>query len=244
MVFGIFDYLKNKSENINYEILITTLFFIVIGFIYFFYRLRRFGHTLTETENADATYTNINNNNNRHENNNNQNNIRTVNIIVQLERNRYNFIIKLSDNIGQFVRQKIYPLTNNKDVYLFYQGQLLNQTQNFSFYEHRLSENVVIIGKIRENSNARNLNTNHYNDSVNERVQEQMRNDPQSVSFYTLITHGVIIVTLGFIIFSYKTFKEIFTTQTVRIIQILTIFWAFYFSNAVTKLIYYRKISF
>ena len=243
MVFGIFDYFKKESENINYEILITTLFFIIIGILYFIHRLRRFGNTLTETENNDANYSNINNNNN-HENIHNQNNIKTINIIIQLERNRYNFTIKLTDNIGQFVREKIYPLTNNKDVYLFFQGQLLNQTQNFSFYEHRLSENMVIIGKIRENNNARNLNTNHYNDNINERLQEQMRNDPQSVSIYTLITHCVIIITLGFIIFSYKTFKEIFTTQTVRTIQLLTIFWAFYFSNAVTKLIYYRKISF
>ena len=241
---------ESYTENINLQLLITTLLFMILGFIYFIYRLKR----LIQPINIDVNneYEHINNNNVN--NNNNQNNIRNndinnnyerqLNIIIQLERDRYNFDIKITDNIGQFIREKIYPLTNNKDVYLFYQGQLLNQNQQFKFYEHRLTDNMVIICKIRENIGGTNLNNNHYNDNMEERTQEQLRNDPRSVSIYSICTHLCIIFMLGFFIFCYKTFKEIFTKQTLLMIQILSIVWAISFSNTVTKLVYYKIISY
>ena len=257
--------LEYYTENINFQLLITTGIFMILGFIYFIYRLKRLVQPINIDDNNGYEHinnnninNNINNNNNNNNNNinqnNNNNNVNNINnnnndenkfhIIIQIERDRYNFDININDNIGQFIREKIYPLTNNRDVYLFYQGQLLNQNQKFLFYEHRLSDNVVIICKVRENFNNGNLNNNHYNDNMEQRTQEQLRNDPRSVSIYSICTHICIIFILGFIIFCYKTLKEIFTKQTLFMIQILSILWAISFSNTVTKLIYYKQISY
>lgn len=253
MVFGFFDEFQNLTENINIQLLLTTIIFMAIGFIYFFYRLKRLTQPLniednlnenTNANNNIHNQNNVDNNNNNNINRSNNNNERTYHIIIQIERDRHNFDIKINDNIGQFIREKIYPLTNNREVYLFYQGQLLNQTQNFSFYEHRLSDNMVIICKIRENHSRRNLNNNHYNDSMDERTQEQLRNDPRSVSIYSIYTHIFIIIILSFIIFSYKSFREIFTKQTIIMIQFLCIIWALSFSNTISKLIYYKQIAY
>ena len=248
---GIIEKIKSYTENMNIELFITTIVFMILGFIYFIFRLRRLIQPIN-IENED-NHNNINNNENmnnqqnniNNENNNiNNNNERIYHITIQIERDRHNFEIKLSDNIGQFVRNKIFPLTNNRDVYLFYQGQILNQSQPFSFYEHRITENMVIVCKIRENNNNGRQNNNHYNDNINEREQEQLRNDPRSVSIYSIFTHLCIIMILGFIIFSYKNYEEIFTQKTKRMIQFLCIIWALSFSNSATKLIFYKKISY
>ena len=247
MVFEFFDKISEFSESINIQLLLTTLLFMIIGFIYFIFRIRRLSQPLNIEENNVNNYNqNINNNQNNNQNNNINNNInnnvRTFHIVIQIERDRHNFDIRITDNIGQFIREKIYPLTNNRQVYLFYQGQLLNQNQQFSFYEHRLSDNMVIICKVRENANRNNLNNNHYNDNMDEMIQEQLRNDPRAVSIYSIFTHIFIIIILGFIIFSYKTMKEIFTKQTIIMTQLLCIIWAISFSNTVTKLFFYKKI--
>ena len=248
---------ENLIDNINVQLLVTTVTFIVLGLIYFIYRLRRLGqplnnddNNLNENLNHDNNNNNINNNqnnnvsrNNNNNNNNNINNGRMYHIGIQIERERHNFDICVNDNIGQFIRDKLYPLTNNREVYLFYQGQLLNQEQNFAFYQHRLSDGMVILCKIRENDNRRNLNNNHYNDNMDERVQEQLRNDPRSVSIYSIFTHIFIIFILSVVIISYKKLREIFTKQTIMMIQFLCIVWALSFSNTLSKLIYYHKIS-
>ena len=247
MVFEFFDKISGFSESINIQLLLTTLLFMIIGFIYFILRIRRLSQPLNIEENNANNYNqHVNNNQNNNQsnnlNNNINNNVRTFHIVIQIERDRHNFDIRITDNIGQFIREKIYPLTNNRQVYLFYQGQLLNQNQQFSFYEHRLSDNMVIICKIRENANRNNLNNNHYNDNMDEMIQEQLRNDPRAVSIYSIYTHIFIIIILGFIIFSYKTMKEIFTKQTIIMTQLLCIIWAISFSNTVTKLFFYKKI--
>ena len=240
---------KSFIENINIQLLVTTLLFMIVGFIYFIYRLKRLFQPLNNNGNFENVHNNINNpnnniNNNLNNNTNNENDERKYHIIIQIERERHNFEIKIKDNIGQFVREKIYPLTHNREVYLFYQGQLLNQTQTFEFYEHRLIEDMVIVCKIRENNNRNNLNNNHYNDNIEEVNQAQLRNDPRSVSIYSIFTHLFIIIILGFIIFSYKAFKEIFTKQTLLLIQFLSIIWALSFSNTITKLIFYKQICY
>jgi hypothetical protein len=243
---------ENVADNINIQLLVTTLTFIVIGFIFFIRRLRRLGEPLHNdnnnlNENINNNNNNINNNVNNNINrnmNNNNNNGRKYHIGIQIERNRHNFDICINDNIGHFVRDKIYPLTNNREVYLFYQGQLLNQSQNFSFYEHRLSDGMVIICQIRENNNRRNLNNNHYNDNMDERAQEQLRNDPTAVSIYSIFTHIFIIFIISVIIISYKKFREIFTKQSKMMVEFLCIIWALSFSNTLSKLIYYKKISY
>ena len=103
---------------------------------------------------------------------------------------------------------------------------------------------MVIICNIRENINRNNLNNNHYNDNIEEINQAQLRNDPRSVSIYSIFTHICILIVLGFIIFSYKTFKEIFTKQTLIMIQFLSILWALSFSNTISKLMFYRQICY
>ena len=251
MAMEILEKLKSYKENMNLELLIPTLFFMILGFIYFIFRLRRLRQPINNdnendyiNNNNEANHNNNQNNNNINNNiNNNNNNERIFHITIQMERERHNFDIKLSDNIGQFVVQKIYPLTNNRNVYLFYQGQILNQTQPFSFYEHRITDNMVILCKIRENNN-RGQNNNHYDDNINERENEQLRNDPRSVSIYSIFTHIFIMFIFGFLIFSYKSFNEIFTKQTIRMVQILGIIWALSFSNSLSKLIFYKKISY
>ena len=245
---------KPITEKINIQLLLTTIIFMVVGFIYFIHRIRRLFQPFNfDNNNNDNSYfnnnANINNNNinvnaNVNANNNINNNGQNYPIMVEINGIRHHFNIKLSDNIGQFVREKLYPLTNNRNVYLFYQGQLLNQTQPFSFYEHRITENMVILCRIRENNNDSRLNNNHYDDNVRERAQEQLRNDPRSVSIYSIITHISIMFIFGFLFISYKNFEEIFTKQTKVMVQILCIIWALSFSNSVTKLIYYKTISY
>ena len=247
MVLEFLGKISDFSDSINIQLLLTTLLFMIIGFIYFILRIRRLSQPLNIEENNANNYNqHVNNNQNNNQsnnlNNNINNNVRTFHIVIQIERDRHNFDIRITDNIGQFIREKIYPLTNNRQVYLFYQGQLLNQNQQFSFYEHRLTDNMVIICKIRENANRNDLNNNHYNDNMDEIIQEQLRNDPRAVSIYSIYTHIFIIIILGFIIFSYKTRKDIFTKQTIIMTQLLCIIWAISFSNTVTKLFFYKKI--
>lgn len=231
------DNINEIKENVNLEILTTTIVFMIISFIYFIYRLKNLAPKINNELNNNQ------NNGNNNINTNNQNE-KLFHIIIQIERSRYKFDIKINDNIGRFVREKIYPLSNNREVYLFYQGQLLNQKEKFSFYEHRLSDNMVILCQIRQNVSKRNLNINHYNDSMEDIEKEQLRNDPRTVSIYSIFAHMFIIFILGFIIFSNKTFSEIFTKQIVRIVEIFCIIWAISFSNTITKLIYFKKISY
>ena len=231
------DNINEIKENVNLEILTTTIVFMIISFIYFIYRLKNLAPKINNELNNNK------NNSNNNINKNNQNE-KLFHIIIQIERSRYKFDIKINDNIGRFVREKIYPLSNNREVYLFYQGQLLNQKEKFSFYEHRLSDNMVILCQIRQNVSKRNLNINHYNDSMEDIEKEQLRNDPRTVSIYSIFAHMFIIFILGFIIFSNKTFSEIFTKQIVRIVEIFCIIWAISFSNTITKLIYFKKISY
>lgn len=231
------DNINEIKENVNLEILTTTIVFMIISFIYFIYRLKNLAPKINNELNNNQ------NNGNNNINTNNQNE-KLFHIIIQIERSRYKFDIKINDNIGRFVREKIYPLSNNREVYLFYQGQLLNQKEKFSFYEHRLSDNMVILCQIRQNVSKRNLNINHYNDSMEDIEKEQLRNDPRTVSIYSIFAHMFIIFILGFIIFSNKTLSEIFTKQIVRIVEIFCIIWAISFSNTITKLIYFKKISY
>lgn len=231
------DNINEIKENVNLEILTTTIVFMIISFIYFIYRLKNLAPKINNELNNNQ------NNGNNNINTNNQNE-KLFHIIIQIERSRYKFDIKINENIGRFVREKIYPLSNNREVYLFYQGQLLNQKEKFSFYEHRLSDNMVILCQIRQNVSKRNLNINHYNDSMEDIEKEQLRNDPRTVSIYSIFAHMFIIFILGFIIFSNKTFSEIFTKQIVRIVEIFCIIWAISFSNTITKLIYFKKISY
>ena len=248
---------KPLTQKINFQLLITTIIFMVIGYIYFIHRLRRLFQPFYFDNNNDNNNfnnnANINQNNlninanqsvNENANNNMNNNERTYPIIIEINGIRHHFSIKLTDNIGQFVREKLYPLTNNRNVLLFYQGQILNQTQPFSFYEHRIIENMVILCRIRENNNDGRLNNNHYDDNIREREQEQLRNDPRSVSIYSIITHISIMFIFSFIVFSYKKFEGIFTKETKIMVQILSIIWALSFSNSLSKLIFYKKISY
>ena len=242
---------KPLSENINLQLLIITVIFMVVGFIYFIQRLRRLFHPFNFdnnndnsnliNNNANINHNNINVNSNQNANNNNE---QTYPIMIELNGQRHHFSIKLSDNIGQFVREKLYPLTNNRNVYLFYQGQILNQTKPFSVYEHRIIENMVILCRIRENNNEGGFNNNHYDDNMRNREQEQLRNDPRSVSIYSIITHISIIFIFSFIVFSYKKFEGIFTKETKIMVQILCIIWALSFSNSLSKLIFYKQISY
>ena len=103
---------------------------------------------------------------------------------------------------------------------------------------------MVILCRIRENNNDGRLNNNHYDDNIRDREQQQLRNDPRSVSIYSIITHISIMFIFSFIVFSYKNFEEIFTKETKIMVQILSIIWALSFSNSLSKLIFYKKISY
>lgn len=257
MSFNFIESLKEKYENINFEILISTLIFLIIGIIFYIYRIKRSMTVLNQNQeeinndnnninsnniNNNLDNNNINNNNNIHNNNQNSPSLK---ILIQIDRNRYNFEVKLSDKIEDFIHQKLFPLTNNREVYLFYQGQILSSSQTFGFYEHRLRDDVVILCKIRENVGGRNLNNNHYSDANNlNRERERLMYDPQSVSIYNIVTHGIIFVIFCFLVFSYKNFREIFTEQTVKMVKLLAIFWAICLSNTITKVYYYRKIAY
>ena len=70
MVLGIIEKLKNYSENINFELLITTTIFILISLIYFYYRLKRLVQPINIEDNIDDQ----NNNNVHHQNVNNNSN--------------------------------------------------------------------------------------------------------------------------------------------------------------------------
>ena len=128
---------KPLTEKINWQLLITTIIFMAIGFICFMHRLRRLFQTFNFDNNNDNNNfnnnANINQNNininanqniNENANNNINNNERIYPIIIEIDGTRHHFSIKLADNIGQFVREKLYPLTDNRNVYLFYQKEL------------------------------------------------------------------------------------------------------------------------
>ena len=218
--------------NINWQLFLTTSFIFIVSLIYFLYRNYHlldnlpFNHNQNENEN-------INNNNNPNQSNQND----FIDLEFQFEEERKEFKINKNEFIKDFVNREIKTINGNHEVYLFFQGQILDQNKQFKFYEHRFVENAVILCKNRTNQNNY-FNRNHYNDSnYNEIV-----NDPKSVSLYTLITHFIILIIFLIIVFSYKTFNEIFSKTTIHLVQIMSIIWVIYLSDTLSKLIFYRKI--
>ncbi len=232
MKIGLIDNIKEYiSGNINWQLFITISFIFILSLIYFFYRNYHLLDNLPFNQNQNENQ-NINNNN---PNQSNQNDF--IDLEFQFEEERKEFKINKNEFIKDFVNREIKPINGNHEVYLFFQGQILDQNKQFKFYEHRFVENAVILCKNRTNQNNY-FNRNHYDDSnYNENI-----NDPKSVSLYTLITHFIILIFFLIIVFSYKTFKEIFSKTITHLVQLLSIIWVIYFSDALSKLIFYRKI--
>ena len=231
MKIGLIDNIKEYIYgNINWQLFITTSFIFILSLIYFLYRNYHLFDNLPFNNNQNENQ-NINNNPNQ----SNQNDF--IDLEFQFEEERKEFKINKNEFIKDFVNREIKPINGNHEVYLFFQGQILDQNKQFKFYEHRFVENAVILCKNRTNQNNY-FNRNHYNDSnYNEIV-----NDPKSVSLYTLITHFIILIFFLIIVFSYKTFKEIFSKTIIHLVELLSIIWVIYFSDALSKLIFYRKI--
>ena len=231
MKIGLIDNIKEYIYgNINWQLFITTSFIFILSLIYFLYRNYHLFDNLPFINNQ-----NVNQNINNNPNQSNQNDF--IDLEFQFEEERKEFKINKNEFIKDFVNREIKPINGNHEVYLFFQGQILDQNKQFKFYEHRFVENAVILCKNRTNQNNY-FNRNHYNDSnYNEIV-----NDPKSVSLYTLITHFIILIIFLIIVFSYKTFNEIFSKTTIHLVKIMSIIWVIYFSDAISKLIFYRQI--
>ena len=234
------------TNQINFQMLLITFLFFIIGFIYFYNNLRNYENSINNFNNQNNINNNNNNNNNIPNNNNNNsnknnNNNDLIHIEIQIETNRHNFTIHKNDFISGFINTKIKPLVNNKEVYLFYQGQLLDQNKQFNFYAHRLIENSVIICKVRQNINNNNFNQNHYSDS-NYEQNEYENDDPKSVSIYSIFTHIVIFIFFVMFVFFYKNMNELITPVTKNYIQICSIIWAVFLSQTISKVIIYKKI--
>ena len=231
MKIGLIDNIKEYIYgNINWQLFITTSFIFILSLIYFLYRNYHLFDNLPFNNNQNENQ-NINNNPNQ----SNQNDF--IDLEFQFEEERKEFKINKNEFIKDFVNREIKPINGNHEVYLFFQGQILDQNKQFKFYEHRFVENAVILCKNRTNQNNY-FNRNHYDDSnYNENI-----NDPKSVSLYTLITHFIILIIFLIIVFSYKTFNEIFSKTTIHLVQITSIIWVIYFSDAISKLIFYRQI--
>ena len=228
------------NDNINYRILFSTIFFLVLGIFYYLYRLKRINEHLEEVNNEAESSAN----NDPQTSNVSNNEIKHFNIYIFINGRKHNFNIRSDQIIKEFIEENVKPLTNNQDVFLIFSGQILKETETFKLYEHRLSDGVVFLSKIKTGENNSNLNnSNYYNDS-NANNNDRLLSDPQSVSVYTIFTHVLIIALLSFIIFSYKTCKEIFTRQTIMMIQLLAVFWAFSLSNTIMKLAFYKKIAY
>jgi hypothetical protein len=241
LLSSIKDFLTNQ---INFQMLLITFLFFIIGFIYFYNNLRNYENSINNFDNNNNINNNIpNNNNNNNDNNinNNNNNNDLIHIEIQIETNRHNFTIHKNDFISGFINTKIKPLVNNREVYLFYQGQLLDQNKQFNFYAHRLIENSVIICKVRQNINNNNFNQNHYSDS-NYEQNEYENDDPKSVSIYSIFTHIVIFIFFVMFVFFYKNMNELITPVTKNYIQICSIIWAVFLSQTISKVIIYKKI--
>lgn len=231
MKIGLIDSIKYYLyENINWQLFLTTSLIFIVSLIYFLYRNY---HLLDDIPNNNQ---NSNNQNINSQNQQNENDF--IDLEIQFDEERKEYKINKNEYIKDFVNREIKPFNGNHEVYLFFQGQILDQNKQFKFYEHRFVENAVILCKIRQNQNNY-YNRNHYNDENN---YQQIVNDPKSVSLYTLITHFIILIMFLFLVFSYQTFKEIFTSTTVKLIQIISIIWVIYFSDSLSKLIFYRKI--
>ena len=229
------------TGQINLQMLLITSLFFVFGFFYFYNKLRNYENPENQSNN---NYNNnvINNNNNNNNNHNNNNDL--IHIEIQIETNRHNFSIHKNDFISGFVNTKIKPLVNNKEVYLFYQGQLLDQNKQFNFYAHRLIENSVILCKVRQNINNNNYyNQNHYSDS-NYEQNDNENNEPNSVSIYSIFTHFIILIFFLMFVFFSKNMNELITPVTKNLIQICSIIWAVFLSQTLSKVIFYKKVEY
>ena len=218
LLSSIKDFLTNQ---INFQMLLITFLFFIIGFIYFYNNLRNYENSINNFNNDNNINNNIPNNNNNNNNNinNNNNNNDLIHIEIQIETNRHNFTIHKNDFISGFINTKIKPLVNNREVYLFYQGQLLDQNKQFNFYAHRLIENSVIICKVRQNINNNNFNQNHYSDS-NYEQNEYENDDPKSVSIYSIFTHSIHTLYVLFILLI-EGFLSLISSTTALIIYSL-----------------------
>lgn len=238
-----FAYLIETYKSMNKEFLITTVVFFIFGLIYYFFKIhnqatRELPDIIRISQRQQQQQQNQNDQRNHQEQHqSNSNNLEPIEISVQINQERKRFTIEVTDNIGIFINTHLRPLTNNKNASLLFQGRQLNPALQFSSYT-AIKNGTVLLCIIRNSDiPENNSQNNNYNNSSNYLIGT-------SVSFYTLLTHGMILFLLLILIINYKSYKELFTRSTLIIIQFLGIFWAFFFSKTIATLYYYRKIAY
>ena len=219
-----FAVIKNilSSENINWGILLSTSFFLLLGIIYFIRRytnleLNQRQNVRNAAENSDFQHLQIE-------------------IHVQINLQRKTFVITPNEIIGAFINSKIKPLINNQNAHLIFQGQILDSTKPFSHYQNRITQGSVLLCQIIEGQS-------HYDEMHSGNEENNMNyNDEKSVSAFALLMHLMIFLLTLFLIFCYNSYREIFDKVTIRLIQFMLVNWVVFFSDSISKLILYRKI--
>ena len=223
-----------NSESINIPILISTVTVICISTYYFLRHYSSISDVISSMNSEQSQHQQQQSQSNNDVNNNPS---QTINIYIQIQQERKPFTVNTSQKIKEFISTNIQPLLNNQNATLIYQGQVLNANKTFNYYSNRISNGSVLLCRVSQYNHQHNDEQ-----ESNEESNNNVYNDRKSVSIYSLLCHGMFLIVAIYLIFCYKNYKQLFTSKTLKMFQIMLVIWAIIFSDCVAKLICYKKI--
>lgn len=249
---------SNTMEHIqhfNFDLMIPTLGFFIIGLIYYFYKYRVTRRNLENLNLNQRNNSNINRNsqnysfnntNNVNNNdNNNVNNIEYIRINILLLNETKSFTIDKNLIIGEFIRNFLLISINNlndtnQTISLICQGRRLDENKKFSEYQ-MISNNTAIhcfISNVPRNSQQDPYNNSNIgNNGIN-----PLEEDENAVSIHTIIFHFIVFIFILILFYLRKSFSDLIPKGPLLLFQIMVIIWITQVSKCIAKVVIHKKI--
>lgn len=155
-----------------------------------------------------------------------------INIFILYKTSRTSFRVRRNEIISSFIeklrRQLMIPIEHN--ISLFCQGRRLEARKALNEYVFITNDTNLHCFSILGSQSQPQENTNVY------------EHDENAVHFQTLLFHGMVLILVIGLIFSYNSCKELFTKSSLNILKILIFFWTLAFSKCIAKLLIHKKI--
>jgi hypothetical protein len=242
--------IENKIQSININTLIPTLLFFSAGLIYYYYKFRTTRNDLLNInqerinsgrDGSGSANTNFNVNNGNRDNTQNSDYIK---IFIVINNDRKEFYINKNQMIRDFIRDTLNIILNsnsNQKINLICQGRILSESSPFSEYS-AISNNTVLHCFItnlinNSNSNASNFQSQNINNN-------NLLNDPNAVSIFTIYSHLIILFLILLSLYLHKTIDDLLTKDAQLISYMLILVWLTQFSKCIAKLLIHKKIIF
>lgn len=253
----------HQIKSFNWNAGISTAIFFILGLLYYLYKFHHFQNiinqgTFRRPNNNNQNNSNNNNNENNQTNNtqNNQDNQNPSNTNQNQNINQENYLIinfliggnreKITHNIHKDLPMRTFiqmNLSNHynpgyQSVHLIYQGIRLDISRPFSYYPQIKNEAIVHCFFTSMHSNSENRgreNNNNYRSNV--------EYDDNAVQLQSIVFHLCFFMLGMFLIFCYKKFPEIFSTQAKYILGFIYVLWLNQLSKILAKFIIFRRVN-